>query len=123
MDESESLGADAIRKLRAHLKCTGKELAETLEIEPSLIAAWERGDQFPTKRIMLKLLQIKEKGPSAIVRKSKPKPATRPENVLADPDFWMLIRKLIAHPRLRQDAEKLAQSYADPDESAAAQSP
>jgi transcriptional regulator with XRE-family HTH domain len=117
MNESESWDAEAIRMLRAHLKCTRKELAETLGIEPSLVASWERGEQFPTKRICEKLLKIKEQGASAIVRKQKPKAATRAENVLSDPEFWRLIRKLIAHPTLRQDAEKLAQSFADPDES------
>jgi hypothetical protein len=34
--------------------------------------------------------------------------------VLADPSLWTIVRKLLAHKKLRDDVNKLADSYADP---------
>jgi hypothetical protein len=33
---------------------------------------------------------------------------------LRDPDLWAVVRKLIAHPRLRDAVAKLAAEYDDP---------
>ena len=45
-----------------------------------------------------------------------PKPAkgASPMQLLADPKFMLLVRKLMAHPKLRAEVEKLAAEHPDP---------
>ena len=45
-----------------------------------------------------------------------PKKGATPMQVLADPKFFALMRKLLAHPKLRAETEKLAGDYPDPAE-------
>lgn len=75
--------------------------------------AWERGELFPTKKYVDKMEALRVKGPSAIPKKSK---GDNPVKALADPSLWMLVRKLAAHKRLRDEVVKLSASYADPAE-------
>ncbi len=102
---------DDIKKARAALKCTAKELAAALEIEASAVMAWERGDEFPTKKHVERIEKLVGAGPSAIPRKAK---GADPMDALRDPDVWLLIRKLLAHPKLRAEASKLADKYDEP---------
>jgi transcriptional regulator with XRE-family HTH domain len=105
------MSPDEIKKARAALKCTAKELALALELEPSTVMAWERGDEFPTKKNVARLAVLMEAGPSAIPRKAK---GGDPMDALRDPDVWLLIRKLLAHPKLRAEVVKLAVKYDEP---------
>ena len=109
--------ADDIKSLRRTLSCTAKELAAALGLEQATVLGWERGELFPTKQYVDAMNVLREKGPSAIPRKPKGKrEAEPPMKVLADPEMWTLIRKLVAHRELREEAKKLAETYSDPAE-------
>jgi len=104
---------DQLKQLRKELACTAKELAAALGLEQATVMAWEKGELFPTKQVIAKMEALREKGPSAIVRKAKG-PSADPLKVLADPQLWELVRKLAAHKQLRDAALKLAADYKDP---------
>ena len=107
--------SEEIRALRLELKCTARELAVTLGLEPGEVTAWEQGESFPTKKMISKLAQLRQQGPKAIVRKKKRETARLPGTArLADPEFWQLVRKLLEHPDLLSKAQSLAANYPDP---------
>ncbi|WP_394832815.1 XRE family transcriptional regulator [Pendulispora rubella] len=107
------MSPDEIKELRKSLSCTAKELAAALGLEQKTVMAWEQGELFPTKQFVDRMNALREKGPSAIPRKSK---GTNPIKTLADPQLWELFRKLAAHKKLRDDVAKLAANYSDPSE-------
>jgi transcriptional regulator with XRE-family HTH domain len=107
---------DELKALRKTLSCTAKELATALGIDQSTVLAWEKGELFPTKPWIDKMNALRDKGPAAIVRKTKSAGAT-PMQTLADPSFWELVRKLAAHKKLRDEVTKLASGYDDPADS------
>ena len=111
------MAPEDIKALREELSCTARELAAALGLEQDEVLSWERGDLFPTKRLVGKMEELRKRGPSAIPRKKKSAPAS-PHALLADPTLWRLLRKLIAHPELRTAVMKLAEPYADPAEPA-----
>jgi transcriptional regulator with XRE-family HTH domain len=102
---------DEIKAVRKDLACTAKELALALGIEQGTVLAWEKGDLFPTKAFIDKMEQLRARGPAAIPKKAK---GEGPMKVLADPALWLLVRKIVAHKKLRDEVLKLASSYADP---------
>jgi transcriptional regulator with XRE-family HTH domain len=102
---------DEIKALRKELTCTAKELAGALGIEQATVLAWEKGDLFPTKAFVDKMAQLRARGPAAIPKKAK---GAEPMKVLADPALWELVRKLVAHKKLRDEVVRLAAPYADP---------
>jgi transcriptional regulator with XRE-family HTH domain len=102
---------EAIKEARLALRCTAKELAAALGVAPTTIAAWERGDEFPTKQYVDALAKLVADGPGAIPRKAKGDDALA---ALRDPDVWMLIRKVLAHSKLRAEVAKLAAKYEEP---------
>lgn len=104
---------DDIKALRKDLSCTAKELAQALGIEQATVLAWERGDLFPTKPFVDKMNGLRTRGPGAIPRKAK---GADPMKVLADPALWELVRKIVAHKKLRDEVTKLAGGYPDPAE-------
>ena len=113
--------ADQIKALRQELGCTAKELAAALGIEHETVVAWEQGEQFPTKRFVGMMEELRRKGASAIPKAPKRRraaaaAAATPMQVLADPELWRLVRKLCAHAELRAAALKLAEGYPDPAE-------
>ena len=108
--------AEEIKTLRRELSCTAKELAAALGLEQATILGWERGDLFPTKQYVDAMNGLRAKGPSAIPRKPKGKQSEPPIKVLADPELWLLVRKLAAHKQLRDEVKKLAEGYSDPAE-------
>ena len=101
---------EEIKKARLALKCTAKELATALEVEPATVMAWERGEMFPTKQYVDKMQEFLASGPVAIPKKAK---GADPLDALRDPDVWALIRKIVAHPKLRTEVQKLADKYED----------
>lgn len=103
---------EELKELRKGLQCTAKELAGALAVEQSTVMAWEKGELFPTKANVDKMNALRAKGPSSIPKKSKT--ASDPMKTMTDPSFWALVRKLAAHKKLRDDATKLAEPYADP---------
>jgi DNA-binding XRE family transcriptional regulator len=102
---------DEIKVLRKELACTAKELAQALGIEQTTVLAWEKGDLFPTKAFVDKMELLRTRGPAAIPKKAK---GAEPMKVLADPALWELLRKIVAHKKLRDEVVKLAAPYADP---------
>ncbi len=105
--------SDEIKSLRKDLACTAKELAQALGIEQATVLAWEKGELFPTKPFIDKMEQLRARGPAAIPKKAR---GDAPMKVLADPALWELLRKLVAHKKLRDEVTKLAAAYADPKE-------
>lgn len=105
--------SDELKALRRDLSCTAKELAQALGIEQATVLAWEKGDLFPTKPHIDKMLALRAKGPGAVPRKAK---GDAPMKVLSDPAVWSVVRKILAHKKLRDEVVKLAAPYADPAE-------
>ena len=102
---------DDIKALRKELACTAKELAQAIGIEQSTVLAWEKGELFPTKPYIDKMEALRARGPAAVPKKSR---GDAPMKVLADPALWELVRKLVAHKKLRDEVTKLASAYGDP---------
>jgi transcriptional regulator with XRE-family HTH domain len=104
---------DEIKALRKELACTAKELAAALGVEQATVLAWEKAELFPTKAYVDRMAELRAKGPSAVPRKAK---GAEPPigKSLADPQVWELLRKVLAHKKLRDEVAKLAEKYADP---------
>jgi len=104
-----------IKALRKELRSTPRELAEALGITPKDVMAWEQEDTFPTKRSIDAMNALRDKGSDGIVKRRGRNPDARsPMQVLADPNLWQLVRKLIAYPDLRDKVLELADRYDDP---------
>ncbi|MEP7126568.1 MAG: helix-turn-helix transcriptional regulator [Byssovorax sp.] len=108
------MAPEDIKALRTELSCSARELATALGLEQDSVLAWERGELFPTKRLVGKMEELRKQGPSAIPRKPKKNAPSSPHALLADPTIWKLLRKLLAHPELRTAVVKLADPYSDP---------
>ena len=110
------MSPEEIKALRNELGCTARDLAAALGIELPMVQAWERAEQFPTKRHCDAMDVLRQKGAAAMPKKRRKGTPATPMQALADPDLWRLVRKLIAHPDLRAEAMNLAAKYADPAE-------
>jgi transcriptional regulator with XRE-family HTH domain len=106
------LTGDDVKALRRDLGCTAKELAAVLGLDQATVLAWEKDELFPTKAFVDRMTALRAKGPGAVPRKAKA--GGDPVAALADPIVWELLRKIVAHKKLRDDVAKLAASYADP---------
>ena len=107
------MSPDDIKALRTALGCSTRELGDAIGVEQKTIIDWEAGNLFPTKKYVDRMLGLKEKGPGAVPKKARGA-APPPLRVLADPGLWEIVRKLVAHKKLRDDVAKLASTYADP---------
>ena len=105
-----------IRALREELACSAHELATAIGVSQQEVFAWERGETFPTKRLVTKMEELRSRGPAAVPRRPRAKRATTPSpmQLLASPELWSLFRKLLAHRELREATLGLAQTYPDP---------
>lgn len=103
-----------IKALRMELRCTPLELGEALGVSAKVVMAWEQEEQFPTKRYVDMMEALRARGSGAVPRLRRGGGDKPPFEVLADPDLWRLIRKIIAHHELRAQVGKLAESYEDP---------
>ena len=109
--------AEEIKALRKELRCTSRELAEALGIELSVVMAWEDEEMFPTKRHVGLMEKLRAQGPGAVPRKRRGRAANAsPMKLLGDPATWALIRKLLAHAELREQVQKLAEAYPEPED-------
>ena len=111
---SVAMTPEEIKALRHELGCTAKELSAALGVELTAVSAWERGELFPTKRLVGLLAELRAKGPAGVPRTRRKNAPLSPMQALAAPDFWRLVRKLAAHPELRTAALALAERYPDP---------
>jgi transcriptional regulator with XRE-family HTH domain len=110
------VNAEEIKRLRAELKCTARELAQTLGLEANEVQAWEQGERFPTKRLVGQMESLRAKGPSSIQRKAAKRPtnSASPLTRLADPAFWEVVRKLATHQELFAEVAELAKRFDAP---------
>jgi transcriptional regulator with XRE-family HTH domain len=106
---------DDIKSLRTTLGCSTRELGDAVGVDQKTIIEWESGNLFPTKKYVDRMLALKAKGPGAVPKKARGA-APPPLRVLADPGLWEIVRKLVAHKKLRDEVAKLAGGYADPAE-------
>lgn len=102
---------DDVKALRKATGLTQRDLAEALTLDVALVRDWEKGDRFPTKAHCEAMEALRAKPP---VRKSPLKKQRSPMQVLADPELFTLLRKLLAHGALREAALELASKYPDP---------
>lgn len=100
--------ADDIKALRKELGVTQRALAEALRLDVSEVRAWEASEAFATKAHCEAMARLRASPPP------KPAKAPTPMQLLGDPGFFLLVRKLLAHPKLRADVEKLAAEHPDP---------
>jgi transcriptional regulator with XRE-family HTH domain len=112
---------DELRQLREELHCTARELAATLGIDSGEVTAWEQGELFPTKKVVLALTKLRSLGPVAVTRKLKRRSPIPVKGAarLADPEFWQLVRKLVEHPELFDKVRQIADAFPDPAQSSA----
>src|SRR5690606_17046797 len=97
----EPMKPEEIQALRRQLRCTPRELAEALGVPLEVVMAWEDEQQFPTKRYIERMQQLRERGPDAIVRRrGRGRAGDPPLKLLAEPELWAIFRKLIAYPEL-----------------------
>jgi len=94
-----------IRALRGTLGLSVGALGSKLGVEAATVLGWEREELFPTKRALesLMALQGEAEGKDEGVIQA-----------LADPAVWELLRKVLAHPELRLEVERIAAGYPDP---------
>lgn len=107
------MSPDEVKALRKALGCSARDLGAALGVPSETILAWEKGELFPTKAYVDKLVALREKGPSAFPRKNKRDRS--PMELLADPEIWALFRKILADPALRAEVMKLAAKVPDPE--------
>jgi len=102
--------SEDVKRIRDGLGCSMGQLAAALGVEVKTLLAWESGDLFPTKRHADRLRALERQGPSAI-KKASPKGPTAGPDLLGDPRFWNVVRKLAANPELFAKVEKLSEGY------------
>jgi transcriptional regulator with XRE-family HTH domain len=103
------MSPDDIRTLRKDLGLTQRQLAEALKLDANTVRAWETEALFPTRAHCDAMTALRANPPPKV-----PKNQPTPLQVLADPKFFLLLRKLIAHPKLRAEVERLAAEHPDP---------
>ena len=100
--------ADDIKALRKELGITQRALAEALKLDVAEVRAWESAEGFATKAHCEAMEGLRANPPP----KAKKNPS--PMQLLADPKFMLLVRKLLAQPKLRAEVERLAAEHPDP---------
>ena len=102
----------AVLDLRKTLKLTQKDLALKLGIETALVVQWEQGTAFPTLATAKKLYALLH----GLPLETRPRRVqTDPlKGLLADAEFWKLVRKLLAHRELYVQVQRLAGGFDDP---------
>ncbi len=105
------MSPEEIRSLRKDLGLTQRQLADALKIDVDVVRTWEKEEAFPTKAHCEAMEKLRVNPPPKVS-----KSAATPMQVLSDPKFFALVRKLLAHPKLRAEADKLAAEYPDPNE-------
>lgn len=104
-----------LKALRAELKCSTRELALAIDVDQSTVLSWERGETFPTKQFVDRLEAARVRGAKGIPRKAKaPSANAEPLELLAHPEVWALIRKLLANADFRREAFELAKRFDAP---------
>lgn len=103
------MSPEEIRTLRKELSMTQRELAEALEVEVELVRSWEKDEAFPTKAVIAAMGALRANPP-----RRAPKKGPTVWQLLGDPGFMTLMRKILYNPKLRAEVERLASSHPDP---------
>lgn len=106
---SPAMSPEEIRLLRKELSMTQRDLAEALEVEVELVRAWEKDEAFPTKATIGAMEALRANPP-----RRAPKRSPSVWQLLGDPGFMTLVRKLLYNPKLRAEVERLAAAHPDP---------
>ena len=109
-----AVSPEDIKELRKGLTCTARELAEALGLDQKTVLAWEAGELFPTKRFVDQMEALRAGGPAAIPKKPRGKQKKTGVALLAEPELWTIVRKLLAHPTFYAKVAKLAAEVDDP---------
>lgn len=88
---------------------TQRDLAEALSVEVELVRAWEKDEAFPTKSTIAAMEALRAHPP-----RKAPKKSPTVWQLLGDPGFMALVRKILYHPKLRAEVERLAAGHPDP---------
>src|SRR4051812_29901316 len=103
---------EEIKAMRRALDLSARELGEALDVEQRVVLAWEREELFPTKRHVSAMRALLEEAGADMPASGDAVPELFA--ALADPGVWRLFRKIVAHPELRAEVERLAAKYRDP---------
>ncbi len=103
---------DEIKAVRRAAGLSQKDLAAALSVDVALVRNWEKGEQFPTRAHCIAMAAL----PASAPPKGKKAVERTPMELLGDPGFFTLLRKLLAHAPLRTAVEALAADYVDPNE-------
>lgn len=106
-------GPDEVKELLRTLKLSARDLALKLGVPLETMQMWQRGEGWPTLDSARKLQALSEG------REPERRRRVAPDiyrDVLREPEFWALVRKLLYHPALLEAARKLAATYPDPAE-------
>lgn len=103
------MSPEEIRQLRKELSLTQRDLADALEVEVELVRAWEKDEAFPTKASVGAMEALRKNPP-----RKAPKRGPTVWQLLGDPAFMAVIRKILHDPRLRAEVERLAANTPDP---------
>jgi transcriptional regulator with XRE-family HTH domain len=106
---------DEIKALRKELKCTPRELGAALGVGQDVVMAWEEEKQFPTKRFIAMMEELRTRGPGALPRMRGRAQTASPMKLLSDPELWRVVRKILAHPPLFDRVKELCDSFPDPE--------
>ena len=116
LDRREVTSED-IKALRKELRCTTRELAAALGLDHAVVMAWEDEEQFPTKRSIKLMERLRAEGPGSVPRKRRGRKKGKDAmQVLADPELWGILRKLLVHEDLRRQVVELSSHYDDPND-------
>ncbi|MFO0553137.1 MAG: XRE family transcriptional regulator [Polyangiaceae bacterium] len=113
------MSPEDIKALRQELACTARDLARALEVDQDTVLAWERGELFPTKRLVDRMAALRLRGKDAIVRtankrrKHAPPDPTQVGLAVVDLAVWTALRKVLLHEELRRKLLELAEEYPD----------
>ena len=87
------LEAQALRK---QVGITQRVLAECLDVDVALVRSWELGEAFPTRAHCAAMEKVRTSPPPKKAR------AASPLELLGDPAFLAVLRKLMADPKLAE---------------------
>lgn len=104
--------AEAVVELRKSSKLTQKDLALKLGVDTPLVVSWEKGEAFPTLDNARKLLALREGRP--LDTKARRVQLDPLKGLLADAEFWGIVRKLLSSRELYEQVKRLAKGYPDP---------
>lgn len=97
-----------IKALRKGLHLTARQLARALDVEGDDVVAWEAGERFPTKRLVTKMLNLREAGSSEQPAAQKAPEPTQ-ASALENPKLWAVVRRLVEDPAFLERVAKAAE--------------